>query len=169
MDDSAALEAAPERYSTLQITMHWTIAALVGAQFFVHDGVRLAFLDRVAGVEITLGGGAIYHIGAGLLIFALAAVRLVVRITQGTPDLDEEIPPFLALLAHLAHFGLYAFLFVMPVTGAIAWFGVYEPAAVLHEIGRLILIPLIAAHAFGALVEHFVMRNDTLMRMLRSG
>ena len=55
----------------------------------------------------------------------------------------------------------------MPLTGAVAWFGGFEISAEIHELGRLILIPLILLHIAGGLAEHFVFRNDTLMRMVR--
>ena len=56
------------------------------------------------------------------------------------------------------------FIFGMPLTGAIAWFGGLEMSAEIHELGRLVLIPLILLHIAGGLVEHFVFRNDTLMQ-----
>ena len=72
---------------------------------------------------------------------------------------------WLGLATHLL---LYGFIFLMPLTGAAAWFLGLEFSAELHEIGRLILVPAIGFHVIGALAEHFVFRNDTLMRMLRA-
>ncbi len=53
------------------------------------------------------------------------------------------------------------------MTGLAGWATNSETFAEFHEIGRLILIPLIGLHVLGALAEHFVFRNDTLVRMLR--
>ena len=57
----------------------------------------------------------------------------------------------------------------MPLTGLVAWIGASGVSATFHEIGRLILIALIGLHIFGALVEQFVFRHETLQRMLASG
>lgn len=162
--------AAPTSYSGLQIALHWIIAALVVAQFAVNADVRIAFRDRVAGAgaEGVVDGWAWFHIIAGLVILALTALRLMIRLVRGAPAAEPGIPPFLALLATLAHIALYGFLLLMPLTGALAWFTGSAPFGTLHEIGRLILIPLIGVHALAALIEHFVMRNDTLRRMLRA-
>lgn len=56
----------------------------------------------------------------------------------------------------------------MPLTGALAWFTGLELSAEIHELGRLILIPLIAVHALAALAEHFVFRTNALRRMLKA-
>ena len=62
---------------------------------------------------------------------------------------------------------LYGFIFLMPITGALAWFAGIEVSAELHELGRLVLIPAIGFHVLGALAEHFVFRNNSLSRMLK--
>src|SRR5690606_25095917 len=100
---------------------------------------------------------------------SIGNVRQVKSLTRLVPPHPEGSPPLLNLLASLAHWGLYALLLLllMPLTGAIAWFGRVEAAAVLHETGRLALAALILAHALGALVEHFVIGNRVIRRMLR--
>lgn len=160
---------APPRYSRIQITLHWIIAGLVIAQLAVNDAVRLAFRDRLSGVlDQGLDPGALFHIVSGLAILVLTLLRLAIRLIRGAPEAEEDLPGVLVAVAKLAHVTLYGFLLLMPLTGAIAWFAGSAVVGTLHEIGRLLLIPLIAGHAFGALVEHFVLRNDTLRRMLRA-
>jgi cytochrome b561 len=164
--------AAPNRYSTLQITLHWVIALLVVIQLSVHDGIREAFRRRTGpdaalftdGIE----AGALFHILSGLTILGLTILRLAIRLVRGIPGPEEGIPPLVAGIATLTHVALYGFLLLMPVTGAMAWVFGSAVMATFHEIGRLILVPLVIAHALAALVEHFVLRNDTLRRMLRS-
>ena len=97
----------------------------------------------------------------------LPVIRLAVRLTRGAPPAHDDKPAFINWIGYATHFALYAFIFGMPLTGALAWFGGFELSAEIHELGRLILIPLILLHIAGALAEHFVFRNDTLMRMLR--
>lgn len=160
--------SAPRGYSTLQITLHWVIAALVVLQLLVNGEVREAFDDRLDGEGEAIGLWALVHIGAGLTVLVLALLRLLVRMKRGAPELDPAVPLVLRWLAHLTHALLYGFIIAMPLTGAIAWFGLAEWSAELHEIGRLILIPAVGAHVVGALVEHFVFRNDSLKRMLQA-
>lgn len=158
----------PKGYSTLQIVLHWTIAALVIFQLFVNEAMQHAFADRLDGEPADEMAGALLHIVVGVTVLTLAVLRLAVRATRGTPAPYEGTPAILNWLGHATHILLYGFIFVMPLTGAVAWFLGIELAARLHEIGRLILVPAIGFHIVGALAEHFVFRNDTLKRMLRA-
>ncbi|RYE59089.1 MAG: cytochrome b [Hyphomicrobiales bacterium] len=160
--------AAPNGYSRLQIVLHWTIAALVVFQLAINEDVRAAFRDRLRAEEGMLDPLALLHIVVGLAVLVLALLRLSVRLLRGAPEIDKIVPAPLKWLAHLTHILLYSFIIGVPVTGAIAWFGHAEWSAELHEIGRLLLIPAIGVHILGALVEHFVFRNDSLKRMFKA-
>lgn len=159
--------SAPNGYSLIQIVLHWTIAALVVLQLLVNEGIQDAFKDKADGGQVDGEIGAVLHIAVGLSIFALAILRLTIRLVRGTPAPHATNPPLVNLAGSAAHVLLYAFLFAMPLSGAIAWFGGIELSAELHELGRLVLIPLIGLHALGALAEHFVFKTDALTRMLR--
>ena len=158
----------PKGYSTLQIVLHWTIAALVIFQLFVNEAMQHAFADRLDGEPTDEMAGALLHIVVGITVLTLAALRLAIRATRGTPAPYEGTPAILNWLGHATHILLYGFIFLMPLTGAVAWFLGIELAAQIHEIGRLILVPAIGFHIVGAQAEHFVFRNDTLKRMLRA-
>jgi len=158
----------PKGYSTIQIVLHWTIAALVVFQLFVNEAMQHAFSDRLDSGRIDQTGGALLHISVGITILALAAIRLAIRARRGAPAPYEGTPAILNWLGHATHVLLYGFIFFMPLTGAIAWFFGIEFSAELHEIGRLVLVPAIGFHVIGAFAEHFVFRNDTLKRMLRA-
>jgi cytochrome b561 len=161
-------DAAPKGYSTAQIVLHWTIAALVVFQLLFHDAVERAFDDRMDGDPVETMGGALVHVGVGVTILILAVIRLAIRLRRGAPPPHDDKPAIINWIGYATHFLLYAFIFAMPLTGALAWFGGIEASAEIHELGRLILMPMIGLHVLGALAEHFVFRNDTLMRMLRS-
>lgn len=157
----------PRGYSRIQIVLHWTIAALVIFQLFVNEAMQRAFAGRLDG-QIENQNGALLHMVVGLAVLLLAIFRLALRLLRGAPAPYRDTPAILRWLGHATHILLYGFIFLMPLTGATAWFLGLEFAAELHEIGRLILVPAIGFHVVGALVEHFVFRNDTLMRMLRA-
>lgn len=89
------------------------------------------------------------------------------RLTRGAPSVHRDKPEALVWLAYCTHFVLYGFILLMPLTGALAWFFGVKVSAEVHETGKFILVPLVALHAIGALVEHFYFRNDALVRMLR--
>jgi cytochrome b561 len=160
--------ASPRGYSTLQIILHWLIAALVVFQLVVNEAVRVAFKDRLENDTGDLEPGALLHVGVGLTILALALLRLTIRLRRGTPPLDRDVPKVLRWLAIAVHVLLYGFIIGVPLTGAIAWFGHSEMVAGWHELGRLVLIPAILAHVAGALVEHFVFHNDSIKRMFKA-
>jgi len=158
---------SPHSYSRLQIALHWTIAALVAFQLLVNEGMSEAWDAREDGEPV---GGylawAWLHIAVGVTVLVLAIIRVAIRLKRGAPPVHRDKPAPLIWLAYLTHLALYAAILAMPLTGALAWFGGIEDSADLHELGRTLLLPLIALHVAGALGEHFVFRNDTLMRML---
>jgi cytochrome b561 len=160
--------AAPTGYSLVQITLHWTIAALVIFQLLVNEGMQDAFEDRLDEETIKEMRGALTHIGVGMTILALAVIRLIVRLVRGVPAAHDDKLAILNWIGYATHVLLYGFIFAMPMTGALAWFGRVEASAELHELEQLVLIPAIGLHAAGALAAHFVFRNTSLTRMLNS-
>ena len=136
-----------------------------GAPVFTAGGVYVSrgWTEWTQGFQF---GAAVLHIAVGSTILLLAIVRLFIRRTRGVPAAHPDNPALVNWLGQATHFLLYGFLFLMPVTGLVAWFGGVELSAELHELGRLVLIPAIGLHALGGLAEHFVFRNDSLRRML---
>ena len=159
--------AAPGGYSLAQIVLHWTIATLVIFQLIFNKPMQEAFDDRIDGEPIDEMGGATIHIAVGVTVLVLAIIRLAIRLTRGAPAAHDDKPAIINWLGYATHFLLYGFIFAMPLTGALAWFLGIELSAEIHETGRLILIPTIGLHVLGALAEHFVFKNDALIRMLR--
>lgn len=155
-------------YSRAQITLHWVIVGLIALQLGINDGVEAAFNGRMNHRAGAISAWAILHIAAGLTVLALAVVRLILRLTQGVPSPPADNAALVTWTGHLTHFTLYLMMFAMPATGAIAWFGFSEIAAGLHEWGWWALTLLIALHVAGALAEHFLFGQDTLMRMFRT-
>ena len=159
--------AAPGGYSLAQIVLHWTIAALVIFQLIFNKPMQEAFDDRIDGEPIDEMGGALIHIAIGITILVLALIRLAIRLTRGAPPAHRDKHISLIWIGYATHAALYGFIFAMPLTGALAWFFGIELSAEIHETGRLLLIPIIGVHILGGLAEHFVFKNDSLMRMLR--
>lgn len=159
---------APRTYSSVQIALHWIIAALLLVQLTVNSDMQKAFAQRLSGDTLPDSAGAVFHAGVGILILVLAVLRLMIRTGRGVPAPHKDNHPIVNGLSHATHLLLYGFLFFMPVTGALAWFTGMELAGVLHELGRLVLIPAILLHLGGALFEEIVLNQRVIKRMVRT-
>ena len=156
-------------YSGAQIALHWTVAALVVAQIVLHDGMVAAYAaGRGVGTatesELFL---ADLHVAFGIAVFALALLRVALRVRRGAPPPPQDEHPALRIAAKATHFALYALILLMPVTGGLAWFGGIEAMAELHGAGKAAILALVGLHVLGALYQHFYLRTDVLRRMLR--
>ena len=158
---------APRTYSRFQIALHWIIAALIVVQLTVTVDMQRAFAQRLGSSALPDSAGAVFHAAIGIAILVLAMVRLLVRTRRGVPAPHKDNHPLINALSHATHLLLYGFLFFMPITGALAWFTGVELAGVLHELGRLILIPVILLHLGGAIFEELVLNKRVIGRMVR--
>ncbi len=71
----------------------------------------------------------------------------------------------LKLAAHLTHWTLYALMILMPLSGALAWFGDVELGAIVHNILKLPLLVLVLLHVLAALFHQFVLKTNLIARM----
>ncbi|MDR5752769.1 MULTISPECIES: cytochrome b/b6 domain-containing protein [unclassified Caballeronia] len=104
------MTSATTRFSPIARLMHWLMAPLVIAMLFIGIGM-VSTLSWWHETLLTI------HRPLGIAILVLVAVRLVVRITQGTPALPDDMPHWQQRLAHLSHWLFYALLFAMPLVG----------------------------------------------------
>ena len=156
-------------YSTAQVALHWTIAVLVVAQIVLHDGI-IAVYAAVRGVGAATESDlflADVHVAFGIAVFALALLRVVLRVRLGVPPPPRDEHPALRMAARATHLALYALILLMPVTGGLAWFGGVEAMAELHRAGKVAILVLVGLHVLGALYQHVYRRTDVLRRMLR--
>lgn len=151
----------PSSYTLGQILLHWTIAALVIWQLVF--GEEMGALEHPAGADATDLFLANTHIWAGIAILALVAIRIVLRIVQGAPPLDES-NRLTAWIAKATHLAFYVLLVAMPVTGLLAYYGGL-PTGEIHELGKPLFIVLIALHVLATLWHQFVRHDGTLRRM----
>jgi cytochrome b561 len=156
-------------YSKVQVVLHWLIAALVIVQFVLHDGIEELSQSLEKGLdpsvsEFLLGWS---HVALGLLIFAFAVFRLVVRLKQGAPIPPASENAILKLIAKLTHIVLYGVLILMPISGSVAWFLGQEAAIQGHMVGKILLLVFFALHVGGAIYQHWVLKTDVVMRMVK--
>jgi cytochrome b561 len=160
------MAGSPAGYSPVQISLHWAVVVLVAFQYLAHDGIEDSWNGRITSAQTT--AFTYLHIAGGITIFLLASARIYLRMTRGVPPPPSDEPRLLHYVAETVHGSIYLFLFLMPLTGAAAWFYTWESAADAHELLQLALLAAIALHISGALFQHFVLRSNVLIRMFRT-
>ena len=162
--------------------LHWLILALLIAQFIFAWTMPQIRRDTPVTTLISL------HFTFGMIVLAIAVVRLGWRATQGEPAPEDGLPPWQMQSARVIHWLLYLLLFVVPILGWInaSWrgmpivmFGVELPALVakraagwgwtgdVHSLlANYLLLVLVGLHVAAALYHYFVRRDRVLQRML---
>jgi len=145
-------------YTRLQILLHWLIVALVLVEYGSSDG-----LEHNAG---TVGGLALAHVWTGVVILALMALRLIVRLIQGAPEPPASEREILRKIAVWTQWAFYALLILIPLGGVLDWYGGIKAGLLLHDIGEGIFFILVWVHVAAAFAHQFIFRTDVVRRML---
>ena len=181
---------APDRYGLVAILLHWIIAFAIIALLAM--GAVMVRLTPGSSLQFELYQ---LHKSVGIAVLALTLMRLAWRLFHPPPPLPANLKPWEMALARVTHVGFYVLLITLPFSGwmmvsASVWniptvvFGAFtlphlpvlgglenkkpveDALKETHEalaIGMLILLVL---HVAGALKHHFLLRDDTLARML---
>ena len=170
------------RYSSLSITLHWAMLFLLIAVYACMElrGYYPKGSDFREGLEM-------WHFMFGLAVLLLVLIRVVARVTGGTPPITPDPPEWQTLIAKSTHLALYAFMIAMPIAGwvilsasgkTIPFYGLDLPALVgpnkalaeqvkeLHETVATIGYFLVGLHAVAALFHRYIVKDDTLRRMM---
>ena len=128
-----------------------------------------------------------WHFMLGLSVLMLVIVRVVARLLSPAPPITPMQPDWQRWLARAVHLLLYAFMIGMPIAGwiilsasgkTIPFFGLSLPPLIdenkvlaeqvkeLHETVATVGYFLIAFHAVAALFHHYIVKDNTLRRML---
>jgi len=169
------------------ITMHWVVAALIVATF----GLGLWMGE----VPVRAARPYYYaiHASLGITLLLILVVRILWALLNPPPAALAGTPPWQHSAARLMHLALYAMTLAAVLFGwALAGvertpivpmaFGVLPMPSPLplthaaedfleeaHELAAYGLIALAGVHMLAALWHHYVMRDDTLRRMLGAG
>jgi cytochrome b561 len=176
------LANSSERWGAVTQLMHWTVVALIIAQFTIASiaedlplGMqKLAWLAR--------------HKSVGITILAIVILRLLWRLSSPGPALPSNLGPVERTLARATHIGLYLVLFLMPLSGwlmssakgyPVSWFNVVQLPDLIaknedafnflkefHETLAGVLITLALLHVAGALKHQLVYKDGVMKRML---
>ena len=178
-------ENTHERWGSVSIGLHWTIAALV-LLVQVPAGITMVAVEPGTVQNVCYN----IHKTNGIVIFLLAIVRLGWRFAHPVPGTAPDMPGWQAKLARTTHALLYLVLFLMPITGFLytAMGGFPVPFFMLYDLARLVpenkpvaelfkyahltlqfvLYATVILHVAGALQHHFVRKDGVLRRMLSS-
>ena len=178
-------ENTHERWGSVSIGLHWTIAALV---LLVQVPVGITMVWSGPGTLQNVCYNI--HKTNGIVIFLLAIVRLGWRWGHPVPALPADLPAWQVKAARTTHVLLYLVLFLMPITGFLytAMGGFPVPFFMLYDLARFVpenkpvaevfkyahltlqyvLYLTVLLHVAGALQHHFVRQDGVLRRMLSS-
>lgn len=159
--------SAPKGYSRLQIGLHWGVALLILAQFIFADSISHAFRAILRGEAFSFDPLVFSHIAGGFAVLAFALWRLVLRKSRGAPDMPAGSSALTRMAAVVTHGGLYLLMVLLPISGAIAWFGGLETAGEAHEVMKALLLALVGPHVVAALWHQFWLKDGLMLRMKR--
>lgn len=178
----SGLRSNTARYGSFSIAIHWLMLILIVAVYTCMElkGIFPRGSDSREMMKT-------WHFMLGLSVLLLAALRLVLNLTAPVPDIRPEPPRWQKILARLMHLALYALMLGLPLAGwlllsaagkPIPFFGLQLPALIgenqtmaksikeIHETGATVGYFLIGFHTAAALYHHYVVRDDTLLRMM---
>jgi cytochrome b561 len=164
------------------MTFHWVTVFLICGSFAL--GLSMINLP-LSPHKLRLYS---WHKWLGVTIFAIAAVRLLWRLTHRVPALPDSVPPWQRRVARVTHWVLYALMLCIPLSG---WFrsaaggvqvvylglvplpnpvgvdkALAEQLRIVHLVLNSALGTLVLIHAAAAVKHHFVDRDDVLLTML---
>lgn len=179
-----------QRYGSVAIVLHWLIAfAILGLLIL---GTVMVRLTPGSSLQFELYQ---WHKSVGITVLALSLLRLGWRLIHPPPALPVTLRPWERALARFTHVGFYVLMLALPVSGwmmvsASTWniptvlYGtvplphlpvldtlenkkpVEDALKEVHEWLAITIAALLVLHVAGALKHHFVLRDDTLLRML---
>lgn len=172
------------RYGAVAQLFHWGMFLLIAGMLAV--GFIMAAMP-LGPAKISLIGT---HKSIGVLILLLVFLRLLWRAASVAPTPSAALSRALQAAARATHAALYALMILMPLSGwlmssaagfPVSFFGWFtlpdligpdkawrDALRTTHFWLAWALIALAALHIAAALYHHFVLRDDTLRRMLPS-
>lgn len=171
-----------ERYNKFSILLHWLMVLLFIATYAFIE-FRVLF-EKGTDARDTM---KLLHFSFGLSVFLLVWLRLLLRCIYRAPSISPTPPAWQLWLARAAHLALYGLMIGLPLAGWLmlsafdktipffAWQlpSIIEPAPALgkeikhwHELIGQVGYGLIGFHALAGLFHHYIVKDNTLLRIL---
>ena len=154
-----------EKYSKMQVFLHWATFILVLFQFLSPSGIGEVFKLRLENKDFEVGALASLHMAVGTLIILFIFSRVWMRLSNLVPQDQNDGQRSLKFLARIVHFSMYGVLLLLPVSGGIAWFQLSIDARNVHEFLSPVLLILVLIHVLASLVHHFIGKHSIFKRM----
>lgn len=173
------------RYGAVAMALHWLMALLLGA--LVVLGLFMTRLPDV-GFDTRKIALILYHKHLGVLALLLVTLRVLWRVGNVLPRLVEGLPDWQKVAARLVHLCFYALMLALPLTGwlmssatgiSVSFFGLFTLPDLVSYDDRLFrtlvdvhrylgyaLVACMAVHIGAALRHHWLLRDNTLKKML---
>lgn len=168
------------RYHPLLVMLHWLLAVLIVALL----GVGFFMAVAMPNCDPRKIGILLIHMSAGMFVFALMAVRFIVRLSTARPADASTDHPALDRIAPAVHYGFYILVFSMAGTGLATAilaglnrsvfqgsgeplppsFAVY-PTFVAHFYLAWLLLGCLVLHVLAALYHQFFLKDGLFRRM----
>jgi cytochrome b561 len=177
--------ATSSGYTSTAKFLHWLIVLLLIGQFAA--AWTMPHIGRNTPVTTLIS----IHFSIGIVIIAVAVVRLLWRAICGEPAPLDGVPPWQVQSARALHWLLYILLFAVPILGWInaSWrgmpivmFGTELPKLVatrapgfgwtgdVHSLlANYVMLTLVGLHVLAGLYHYFIRRDTVLQRMLPGG
>ena len=170
------------RYGSLSIGLHWVMLLLLAAVYACME-LRGNF-PKGSGLR---EGLKTWHFMLGLSVLALVVVRVAARLMGTVPRIQPALPAWQNMASKLMQLALYGLMIGMPILGwmilsadgrPVPFFGLHLPPLIgesdtvaewaesIHQTGGTVGYVLVGLHAGAALFHHYVVRDNTLQRML---
>lgn len=171
------------RYGSVSIGLHWLMLLLIIGVYACIE-LRVLFPKGSDPREAL----KMWHFMLGLSVFFLVFLRLLLRlVNKPAPPINPPMARWQKLFATTVHYGLYLLMIGLPLAGwltlslagkPIPFFSFQLPALVaenkelakqvkeIHTTVGTAGYFLIGLHALAALFHHYILRDNTLRRML---
>ncbi|NKI74240.1 cytochrome b561 [Dickeya sp. CFBP 2040] len=170
------------RYHSSQIVLHWLALVLVVATYAAME--LRGFAPRGSNARLLM---STIHYSCGVSVWVLMVLRMVQRFRYPTPPISPQPDRLIVIISHAVHGFLYLIFLALPVLGVLGmyyrgadWsvFGIAMPIAAepdddirhtllsIHELIANAGYFLVGLHAVAALYHHYVVRDNTLLRMM---
>ena len=170
------------KYGAISIALHWFMFLLLVA---VYACIELRELYPKGSDPRELL--KTWHFMLGLTVFTLVWFRLLARLSQTIPSIKPAISKWQIYISKITHISLYILMIGMPIGGwlilsaedkSIPFYGLSLPALItensetaeliedIHKTVGQVGYYLIGLHVLAALFHHYVIKDNTLLRML---
>jgi cytochrome b561 len=175
----------PAGYSGLQKLLHWLIALMVFT--LIPVGMYMGERGKATNFDALTNQLYTMHKTFGTLVLLLVVLRVIVRISRGTPAPESSLTRLQVIASEAVHGLLYLLLLAVPLIG---WAGVsaYGARGIVggfnlpeiiarnealgekildaHGLAAFVLAFLVLAHFGAALFHRLILKDGVLKRML---